>query len=68
MIRDARLYIESRTGYTIVFTFAKEEITAEWPKIPLLDLPDLREKVAKMETAKIGMNFKFQLPAARENT
>ncbi|KAB2099594.1 hypothetical protein AG0111_0g12091 [Alternaria gaisen] len=68
VIRDPRLYIESRTGYAITFMFAKEEVLAGWPKIVLLDKPGLREKVAKMESTKIGVNFAFQDPSGKLNT
>lgn len=65
MIRDPRLCIECRKGYTITFMFAKEELFTNWPKIILSDSPELREKVANMESTKIGMNFAFQDPAGK---
>tara|TARA_R110002003_G_scaffold687_1_gene21066 strand:- start:274 stop:423 length:150 start_codon:yes stop_codon:yes gene_type:complete len=45
--------------------FAKEELFTNWPKIILSDSPELREKVANMESTKIGMNFAFQDPAGK---
>lgn len=68
MIRDPRLYIESQTGYVITFMFATEEVLADWPKILLLDLPESREKVASMESTKVGVNFAFQDPPDEQNT
>ncbi|UPX17092.1 uncharacterized protein EKO05_0007468 [Ascochyta rabiei] len=68
MIRDPRLFIEIRRGYTITFLFATEEVLARWPKILLLDLPEIRERVAHMESMRVGMNIVFQGPASAINT
>ncbi|KAF1840118.1 uncharacterized protein K460DRAFT_410724 [Cucurbitaria berberidis CBS 394.84] len=68
MIRDPRLCMESRKGYTITFMFATEELFTNWPKMLLSDLPELREKVANMESTRISMNFAFQDPAGKAKT
>lgn len=62
MIRDPRLYIESRSGYNITFFFTTEQILTHWPKIVLQDVPELRERVANLKTTKIGVNFAFENP------
>lgn len=68
MIRDPRLYIESQVGFAITFIFAREEALVDWPKFLLLDLPGMRERVANMESTRIGVNFAFQDPAGKTKT
>ncbi|KAF2240204.1 hypothetical protein BU26DRAFT_556993 [Trematosphaeria pertusa] len=67
VIRDARLYAESKTGYAITFIFATAEVLAAWPKIILPNSPELVRKVVNMESPKIGVNFAIKDSAGGTN-
>lgn len=47
-------------GYAITFEFATVDIVERWPKLIFPNLPGLAERVAEMETSKIGLNFGFE--------
>ncbi|KAF2177368.1 hypothetical protein K469DRAFT_720701 [Zopfia rhizophila CBS 207.26] len=68
VIRDARLYAETKTGYAITFIFATDEVLAAWPKITLPNSPELVRKVVNMESPKIGVNFAIKDSAGSTNT
>ncbi|CAG9949751.1 unnamed protein product [Clonostachys rosea f. rosea IK726] len=57
---DARLSLELKECYIISFVFATEDVVAKWPPMYLPNLPILKEKVDKMETPDIGVNFAFR--------
>ncbi|KAI8663479.1 hypothetical protein NCS57_00949000 [Fusarium keratoplasticum] len=59
VILDARLGRETRAGYAITVTFMIEDLVTGLPKMVLPNLPGLKEKVAEMESEKIGVNFAF---------
>ena len=68
VILDARLGFEIRQGYAITFMFATDDVLAAWPKMILPNLRMLIEKVADMESPKIGVNFEFKGSAGDSNT
>ncbi|KAF2744343.1 hypothetical protein M011DRAFT_470480 [Sporormia fimetaria CBS 119925] len=59
VVRDARLYAETRTGYAFTFIFATDEVVAAWPKIKVPNSQDFRQKAIDMESPTIGVNFSF---------
>ncbi|RSL60292.1 hypothetical protein CEP53_005473 [Fusarium sp. AF-6] len=60
VIVDARLGREIKAGYSITVTFMTEDLATGLPKMALPNLVALREKVAEMESQKIGVNFTFR--------
>ncbi|KAK0628276.1 hypothetical protein B0T17DRAFT_486756 [Bombardia bombarda] len=58
-ILDARLGYEIKKGYTITFMFATDDVLAGWTKMILPYSQELANKVAAMESTKIGVNFAF---------
>lgn len=62
MILDARLGREICKGYAITVIFMTEELLARFkiPKMPLPNLPGLKDKVADMESARVRLNFEFE--------
>ncbi|KAK0629982.1 hypothetical protein B0T17DRAFT_205849 [Bombardia bombarda] len=60
VILDARLGLEIGAGYAITVVFVTEDLVAGLPKMSLPNLPGLKEKVAGMQSKKIGLNFVFE--------
>jgi len=61
VIVDARLGLELKQGYAIVFVFATQNVLNKWPPMFLPNLPTLQHKVRdEMESPEIGVNFAFE--------
>lgn len=64
-IADARLGFKLLRGLTITIGFATESELRSWAKMTLPKSDRLKDKVALMDTPKIGTNFEFtDLPVA----
>ncbi|KAK7177949.1 hypothetical protein PSPO01_15998 [Paraphaeosphaeria sporulosa] len=59
VVRDARLYAETKTGYALTYIFATDEVVVAWPKIKVPNSQEYRQKAIDMESPTIGVNFVF---------
>jgi hypothetical protein len=62
VVRDARLYTETITGYVCTYIFATDEVIARWPPIEVPDSQEFRQKAFDMKSPTIGVNFSVSSP------
>ncbi len=66
VVLDSRVGFEMQEGYPIIFAFGAEDVVKNWVKMILPKLDGLPQKVANMESPKIGLNFEFEeVPESR---
>ncbi|GKU05488.1 unnamed protein product [Fusarium langsethiae] len=68
VVLDSRVGYEMKEGYPIIFEFGTEDVVKNWAKMILPKLSGLPQKVAEMESPKIGLNFEFEDLPQPQNT
>lgn len=58
VILDARVDYEMKEGYAITFEFATDDIINDWSKMVVP--PKLGQKVARMQTEMIRVNYELE--------